>query len=444
MTFVSIPAFSQQWSVVPSPNPSGLRNIIRGIGAISSNDVWAVGEYDEQPSFSLIQHWNGTSWTTVTSPNPGSNYNSLYDVEGLTSNNVYAVGNFTVPPGNTQMLILHWNGTVWDQESTPSVAGGSGLESVLMFGPNDVYSAGYKTIGAPGPLAGTLVTHWNGSSWNIETTPNQSNNRSNFLSDIKGLSSDDVWAVGYSRNLGENYQGLVMHKTGTTWSLVSVPQPGAENFLYDVDVIASDNIWASGAYNNGGNYTPYYLHYNGTSWSFVASPGGGAGIVHSSPNDIWSTGSEFVHYDGNSWNIMPAVIPAEGNMGSISGISTTDIWAAGNYTDGTATKTLIMHYGTTVGIDPVTSIPEKFSLSQNYPNPFNPSTIINYNIPQSGNVKLSIYDGFGRLVTTLVNETQSAGTYNITWNASTFSSGVYYYKLEAGSLFEIKKMLLVK
>jgi Secretion system C-terminal sorting domain len=95
--------------------------------------------------------------------------------------------------------------------------------------------------------------------------------------------------------------------------------------------------------------------------------------------------------------------------------------------------------------------PNKFSLSQNYPNPFNPQTIINYEVPVRANrysplpVKLTVYDVLGREVKTLVNKTQPAGKYKVTFNASGFASGVYYYKLMAGDKFEkTRKMLLLR
>jgi 1,4-alpha-glucan branching enzyme len=85
-----------------------------------------------------------------------------------------------------------------------------------------------------------------------------------------------------------------------------------------------------------------------------------------------------------------------------------------------------------------------YSLSQNYPNPFNPSTVINYQIPEAGIVSLKIYDILGREVRTLINEFQQNGIYSITFNASNLSSGVYFYRIQAGSFIETKKMLLLK
>ena len=90
------------------------------------------------------------------------------------------------------------------------------------------------------------------------------------------------------------------------------------------------------------------------------------------------------------------------------------------------------------------TIPETFILEQNYPNPFNPSTRISYQLPVSGNVTLKVYDLLGREVATLVNEEKPAGSYEVSFDASQLSSGVYLYRLSSGSFIETKKMILMK
>jgi len=95
-------------------------------------------------------------------------------------------------------------------------------------------------------------------------------------------------------------------------------------------------------------------------------------------------------------------------------------------------------------VDENIEIPEIYSLSQNYPNPFNPTTVIQYSIPEVTNVKLKIYDMLGREIRTLVNQEQSAGVYNVEFNAAHLSSGVYFYRVEAGSFVASKKLLLLK
>ena len=89
-------------------------------------------------------------------------------------------------------------------------------------------------------------------------------------------------------------------------------------------------------------------------------------------------------------------------------------------------------------------IPSEFSLSQNYPNPFNPSTSITWQSPVSGWQTLKVYNLLGNEVATLVNEFRPAGYYEVTWNANNLSSGVYFYRLNAGNFIEIKKMILLK
>ena len=99
----------------------------------------------------------------------------------------------------------------------------------------------------------------------------------------------------------------------------------------------------------------------------------------------------------------------------------------------------------TVGIEPIAAgIPNKFSLQQNYPNPFNPVTKIKFDIAKNSNVKLIIYDVTGREVLKITDAYMTAGSYSYQWNASSFASGIYFYRLEAGEYSEVKKMILVK
>lgn len=93
-------------------------------------------------------------------------------------------------------------------------------------------------------------------------------------------------------------------------------------------------------------------------------------------------------------------------------------------------------------------VPVSYRLYQNYPNPFNPSTKIKFDVPAVGTVlrtvRLTIYDILGREVTTLINGNLKPGTYEIQWDASSFSSGVYFYKLTASGFSDVKKMILIK
>ncbi len=88
--------------------------------------------------------------------------------------------------------------------------------------------------------------------------------------------------------------------------------------------------------------------------------------------------------------------------------------------------------------------PRSFLLAQNYPNPFNPTTTIRYQLPVRGFVTLKIYDRLGREITALVNQEQSAGTYSIKFDALGLSTGVYFYRIQAGGYTETKKLILLK
>ncbi len=89
-------------------------------------------------------------------------------------------------------------------------------------------------------------------------------------------------------------------------------------------------------------------------------------------------------------------------------------------------------------------VPADFKLNQNYPNPFNPSTTIEFSIPEASNVRIAVYNLLGQQVAEIVNETKSAGTHSIQWNASDLSSGMYIYSLEANGNIITKKMTLLK
>jgi len=89
-------------------------------------------------------------------------------------------------------------------------------------------------------------------------------------------------------------------------------------------------------------------------------------------------------------------------------------------------------------------IPQEFSLQQNFPNPFNPTTKINYQLPITNYVELSIYNLLGQKIATLVSEKQKDGYHQVQWDASRFSSGIYYYRIEAGEFQDVKKMILLR
>ena len=166
-----------------------------------------------------------------------------------------------------------------------------------------------------------------------------------------------------------------------------------------------------------------------------------------------------IFYDGAAANVTSTEFVAPWShgvqpfqaFGDFSASPTHGDWTL-KVSDGTAgtTHTLLgwgirLNGQTAVGIQQITSqVPQKYELSQNYPNPFNPSTSIKFALPKSSLVTLKIYDIVGREVATLVNQELNAGTFEYSFDGSKLTSGVYFYRIDAGDFTEIKKMMLVK
>jgi hypothetical protein len=98
-----------------------------------------------------------------------------------------------------------------------------------------------------------------------------------------------------------------------------------------------------------------------------------------------------------------------------------------------------------IGINQLGSeLPRSFSLHQNYPNPFNPETKIAFEISEGRHTKITIFNAEGKAIDNLVNKFIFAGVYELSWNASLFPSGIYFYKLETEGFTQTKKMILIK
>src|SRR6266699_1535364 len=125
------------WTVVPSPRP-GSENELNGGASVSANDVWSVGDTDQQ---TLTEHWNGTAWSVVASPNASSN-DALLGVAAVSTTDVWAVGkvNTATPP-----LIEHWNGTNWRLVKAPRQVGF--LNGVTAVSATGVWAVGFFNAG---------------------------------------------------------------------------------------------------------------------------------------------------------------------------------------------------------------------------------------------------------------------------------------------------------
>jgi len=112
--------------------------------------------------------------------------------------------------------------------------------------------------------------------------------------------------------------------------------------------------------------------------------------------------------------------------------------------DGANKRLYFDRFGAITSINTNNNNPEKYSLSQNYPNPFNPNTQIDFSIPKNSLVTIKVYDVLGKEVAVLVNKDFTIGSYTVDFNASSLTSGVYFYQLTAGEFTDTKKLVLVK
>ena len=162
--------------------------------------------------------------------------------------------------------------------------------------------------------------------------------------------------------------------------------------------------------------------------------------------NVGQTGITIDNYDGLEFDRTTNTLycMAQGSLYTVN-TSNGSSTLVGNFANNARINALAIVFSLPLEIKQIgNTIPAEFSLSQNYPNPFNPVTKIKYQLAKSSDVILVVYDILGREVTTLVNEKQDAGYYQVECNAINFASGVYFYKLTAGDFSETKKMVLLK
>jgi hypothetical protein len=200
------------WSVVSSPKlPQG--GSLGAVTAISTNNVWAVGDSDNL-SVDLVEHWDGTSWSVVSRPAFNGSLDVVYGVSADASHDVWAVGN---PDGG---LILHFDGTSWSRTVLPLARyGGPALFAVAALSPSNVWAVGMVRPSAAFEWR-PLVEHWDGASWSVVSSPDPNPNIGYNLKGIAAISASDIWAAGTTG---------IEHWNGTSWSLVSAIPSGVSS-----------------------------------------------------------------------------------------------------------------------------------------------------------------------------------------------------------------------
>jgi hypothetical protein len=246
------------WSVVPSPSPGALQNILFGVSAISDSDVWAVGADQDSNGVwhTLTEHWNGLTWAVVPAVDAGSSGNHFYAVKAVSSNSAYAVGQQAGAGFPNQALVEHWDGKSWSVIASPADASSAlplGVtatsSSLTIVGQQETDTAPYTTYAAAGvPKA-----------LSIQSTPNAGIGENDlFAADTAADGS--TWAVGWDINTTTgNHEPLILQGKNGVWSLVSSPSLGASDSGFAaVTAIPGGGLWAvgvTGAANGNGNYS---------------------------------------------------------------------------------------------------------------------------------------------------------------------------------------------
>jgi hypothetical protein len=225
------------------------------------------------------------------------------------------------------------------------------------------------------------------------------------------VSADPAVINGFKIKFQQTNLTQISGFTSTGWTICydgayTVPGPGLQ-FITLSNQFAwngHSNLLMEVCYNNASftQYSPVYSHNApGMFWGKYQDLETGDGCT----NETWTS------------SILP---PGRANTCFVISLDPIGIRNIGNY------------------------VPDVYSLSQNYPNPFNPITQIKFDIAKQGLTKLKIFDVLGREITTLINEVKSPGSYIVDFDASKLASGVYFYRLEAGTFIDVKRMILIK
>jgi len=215
------------WKVVPGANPGTGDNFLNGVSAITTHDVWAVGRsttafmrssvsprtVPNPPYQTLVEHWNGTKWQAVASPNPASATNWLRAVAAVSSSNVWAVGQ-QAPQGEApdQTLIEHWNGKAWSVVSSPNAgAAGGVLIGITVVNKDNIWAVGVSSAFQSSFSWNTLIEHWNGRSWKIDPSPNVGTSGSILFAVACIPHTEKLWAVGSYNTKSAYLRTLTMY-----------------------------------------------------------------------------------------------------------------------------------------------------------------------------------------------------------------------------------------
>jgi hypothetical protein len=250
----------------------------------------------------------------------------------------------------------------WKIDASPNPSTYNSLGFVSGSSTSDVWAVGIAQ-GTSGPQ-GTLGLHWDGKSWTVATTQNPG--VSNVFRGVADVSPTDAWAVGVEFFASGGNQGLIEQWTGSAWKVVTSPTtPGEYIYLNSVTAIAANDAWAAGGeFSSGGVQSPVTMHFNGKKWSIVPITAVGAygstlvEVVGTSPTDAWAIGDSWTssqhndfttlaeHWNGKKWVVVatPNTTGIDNVFNSGVALAPDDVWAIGDYWNGSIFQTLTEHY----------------------------------------------------------------------------------------------------
>jgi len=414
-SFSALYAQNPDWINYTTSNSPLPVSSINSIAIDNSGNKW-IG------TRSGLAKFDGTTWTVYTSSNSGL---PISDVLSIT---VDGSGNKWIGTGGGGFA--KYDGTTWTVYNTSN----SPLP-YNVINPIAIDNSGNKWIGTNNYLSDPEVgriAEFDGLNWAVSGS---------FLS-LRCIISIAIDISG-NKWIGTKGGGLLkVRNMDTTWFYTSSNSGLPTNDVKSITVDGSDNKWIGTSVGlakfDGTTWTIYNTSNSGLPDNLVPSI-----AIDSSGNKWIGTLGGLAKFDGTTWTVYTT---------SNSGLPDNYVFSiaidgSGNKWIGTDGGLAVYKEGgvvTSVKEKTNKNIPEEFTLFQNYPNPFNPSTVISYQIASAGKVSLKVYDMLGREVATLVNETKSAGNYTATFNATKLPSGVYFYRLQAGTYSNTKKLLLLK
>ena len=389
------------------------------VKAVDNSVAWAGGGTGAGVSGIVLRTINGGStWTSA-----GVFAGDVYTITALDANTAIAA-NYAIT--YTRLLKTTSGGVSW--RTVDSIAGVSAFyDNIRMFDVNNGIAQGDPV----------------GGYWVIKKTTDGGNTWVPVSPALPQAGAEGGWQnamdfVGTYGWFGTNNSRIYRTSDGgSTWTSASTTFVNSFSVAFSrLDAgLAGGDLQFDKSTDAGATWTAVPPGLNTPAVSMWANPNSSEFWMASGPSVLYSPNF------GASWSALPpnGCGHQANDLDMVRMGSGLYGWLVGN------AGTIVRFRRTAVGVEVIThDIPTVFALSQNYPNPFNPSTTIKYDLPVDTRVTLKVFNIIGQEVATLVNGEQKAGHPSVEWNAGNLASGVYLYRLEAGSFTSVKKLLLLR